>query len=777
LESLSSQQLVPSNNKGNNKGNNSAADDAPKTSSNTYLLVPMFIFFALLIFAVIRGPNLISSAGIGSVVIVVAPLILATYALTIIVMAGRGSVDLSIGPLIGFINVGMIQLFAVGFMESPIAFFLYAMGVGMAYQVLQALIIIFIRVQPIIVSLSGYLMLVGLNLIVMPRPGGVAPDWMFPWGAGTTIYSATLVILVLATIGWYLLSRTAFFGHLKLMGSDERAAYTSGVPINWVRLGAHAIGGIYAGLAAIAFTALISSGDPSQGTTYTLMAVTALVLGGANLAGGRGSAFGSLLGALNIYLITYVLSTFNFGTVQSFVTDLAYGVMLVVSLLISVAVPAIQKKVKNISPLVFFVILAVISLGVIMHTTMDQIIAPLGGLSSLSSLSSLSGLASLGSSSADLAAAVDESYSPGTYVIFIIIGIVAVVYAFRVLFRFPRAPMVAFIIVLAITALGLIFNPEPADPLSAPSPSNVEVTGIDAYTPTFVAMETYLKPSNMNAGAGAAETETSSFVTQTTQAFVIVAGAILLASLIILVMLPQVTQRTKRVAMVIFTASIVIIAVGALFFKEFEIGYLTSTLSGEIYAVILVGVGLFTLTAPLVHTKLSNISNVFITVIGVLAVICVYFFAAPQQVRLTNVASSTAEQTQQYASPIFNTGEQTTKPAVTNFAKPIRTNVNQPGMSAYTQLAYCAFIIVLLHIFLYLAMGERSFRSFWRLWQIPVFSAAIWGGLFFAVGVPLWQIVAVVAVAILSAPNILHVISTYYIKQGRDKSISQWSGS
>ena len=110
------------------------------SASSTYLMVPILIFFALLIFAVIRGPNLISGPGIGSVVIVIAPLVLATYALTIIVMAGRGSVDLSIGPLIGFINVSMIQLFAVEFMDSPIAFFLFAMAVGVAYQVLQALL-------------------------------------------------------------------------------------------------------------------------------------------------------------------------------------------------------------------------------------------------------------------------------------------------------------------------------------------------------------------------------------------------------------------------------------------------------------------------------------------------------------------------------------------------------------------------------------------------------------------------------------------------------------
>ena len=50
----------------------------------------------------------------------------------------------------------------------------------------MALIIVFVRVQPIIVSLSGYLSLVGINIIIMPRPTGLVPDWMLSWGEGTT---------------------------------------------------------------------------------------------------------------------------------------------------------------------------------------------------------------------------------------------------------------------------------------------------------------------------------------------------------------------------------------------------------------------------------------------------------------------------------------------------------------------------------------------------------------------------------------------------------------
>jgi ribose transport system permease protein len=344
---------------------------APSYASNTYLLVPILLLFALLIVAVLRSPSLVSSAGIGSAIIVTAPLILATYALMAVAIAGRATVDLSVGPLIGFINVTLVQLFVAEMVTSPLGVFAYAIAVGVAYQLLMALIIIFVRVQPMIVALSGYLALSGINLVILARPGGTAPEWMMPWGLGTSIYSPVLLILVLSTAGWLLLTRTAFYNHLRLMGSDERAAYTSGVRINIVRLGAHAIAGVFSGLAALTFTALISSGDPTQGTTYTLIAVTALVLGGTSLAGGRGGAIGSLLGATNLFLIGYVLSTFSFGSVQGFVTDLAYGIILVSSLLLTLALPYIQALLRNTSPFLIFVLLSLLFMSVVIHTQYD----------------------------------------------------------------------------------------------------------------------------------------------------------------------------------------------------------------------------------------------------------------------------------------------------------------------------------------------------------------------------------------------------------------------
>ena len=351
-----------------NEGSSTAPASA---SSSTYMLVPILLLFLLLIIAVLRSPNLISPAGIGSAVIVLTPLALATYALMALAIAGRGTVDLSIGPLMGFINVTLVVLSGMGALESPVSFCLYAIAVGVAYQLLMALIIVYVRVQPIIVALSGYLALSGINLVILPRPGGTAPEWMSSWGLGTTLDSPILVILVLSTAAWLVFTSTAFYGHLRLMGSDERAAYTSGVRITIVRLGAHCIAGVFAALAALTYTALIGSGDPTQGTTYTLIAVTALVLGGTSLAGGRGGVIGSLLGAVNLFLIGYVLATFSFGAVQGFVTDLAYGLILVLSLLLTVAIPWLQRRITNISPTIIFIVLSTLFAGVILHAKFD----------------------------------------------------------------------------------------------------------------------------------------------------------------------------------------------------------------------------------------------------------------------------------------------------------------------------------------------------------------------------------------------------------------------
>ncbi|PDS66195.1 sugar ABC transporter permease [Rhizobium anhuiense] len=308
----------------------------PALFQDRSLVVPCLLFVVQILLAAILSPRLFTVDGIGGAILVVTPLVLTTLAITPIVIAGRASVDLAVGPLLSFINVTLIAWLVGNGITNPVAVISWVVGVGAAYQLIQALIIIYVRVAPIIVTLSGFLVLSGVNLMVMSSSGGVAPDWMMSWGAGTSIFSPVLGLLIAAFAIWAIIRRTAFFTHLRMTGADERMAYTSGVRVNLVRIAAHILGGVFVGLAALSYTALISSGDPTQGSNYTLQAVTALVLGGANLAGGRGGALGSTLGALNMFLISYLLSVFSFGSVTGFVTQMAFGLVLMTSLLINV---------------------------------------------------------------------------------------------------------------------------------------------------------------------------------------------------------------------------------------------------------------------------------------------------------------------------------------------------------------------------------------------------------------------------------------------------------
>ena len=301
------------------------------------LTMPVGLVVVLLVVCIARRPQLLSSEGIAGAVIVLAPLILGTLALTPIVLVGRGSVDLSIGPLIGFINVTLVKWLVENGYQSPLIVFGYVILAGVLYELLLALVIVYVRIAPIIVALSGYLVLTGVNLVVMQRPSGTAPEFMTDWGNGVQLLSPVLYVLLAAIALWFLFTRIGFFTQLRLTGADERMAFTSGVRTQAVRIGAHMVGGAFAGLSALTYTALIGSGDPTQGNTYTLQTVTALVLGGTSLAGGIGGGLGSILGAINMYLISYFLATFNFGNVSGFVTQLAFGLILIASMVASAA--------------------------------------------------------------------------------------------------------------------------------------------------------------------------------------------------------------------------------------------------------------------------------------------------------------------------------------------------------------------------------------------------------------------------------------------------------
>ena len=754
------------------------------TSSNKYLMVPIFIFFALLIFALIRSPILISQSGIGSAIMLTAPLILTTYALTFIAMAGRGGVDLSIGPFMGFINVSSIQLYAAGYLQSPISWFVYAIAMGLIWQLFYALIVCFVRVSPIIVSLAGYLAFAGINIVILPRPGGIAPDWLLPWGEGFTILNPIFLLMILATILFYIITHTAFWGHLKLMGSDERAAFTSGVKINLVRIVAHMIAGIFAALSAICFTALVGSGDPLQGTKYTLLGITALVLGGASLAGGRGGAFGAILGALNLYLINYILVTFRFERLQSFVSDLSYGAVLVIALLVSLILPYVTRVTKGLSVMVFFILMAFAGLFVMIHQVYDQPIVieqiidkevksenetrgsverkvdATGNIIVEDSGNATTGQGTAKGGSLAGHGVVQLTETPGTIVFYVILGIAFIALLFYLLSAHRSASTISFVIIVVIMAAGLIFDPDDKEKNLLKDTEQItlqsnQVSSIETSAPQYFSLENINYLPNVLEG---------STISGTAYSIIYFAGVVLLASLIVIAMLPQFSPRAKSTALLFFLAAISLIILKGVSYNNLVENTNNSFFGIQGYGVILVVLLLFVITAPFVHSKIKNLTNVYIFGFGFLAIISTYFIGG------NTFAPNDPSFYQPKIISELNIGDlsQIKYEGTKRF-------FYEAANSGYSQFAFSILAVFLVQYFLFLNMGEKaSYKRFAPYIYIVTIAVALWASIFYSVGYSLYKILAVLVIGIPITPLVWQFMTIYKEKNARDKQLSQW---
>lgn len=218
---------------------------------------------------------------------------------TIVLMTG--GIDLSVGPASGvllvigsfFINdKKAIPIIILGF----VLVFVFAIVIGL----INGALIRFAKFTPVAGTLTVYIALIGIGFLLRPAPGGyfnaTFTDLLLR-KVGPIPY--TFIILVAAAIVFeLLLRRTAWGVRLRASGSDEESARRLGININRTIIGAYIASALFAGVGAVIIMGLIGLGDPAQGTSYTLQSITAVVLGGTSLLGGRGSFIGSLLGSV-----------------------------------------------------------------------------------------------------------------------------------------------------------------------------------------------------------------------------------------------------------------------------------------------------------------------------------------------------------------------------------------------------------------------------------------------------------------------------------------------
>jgi simple sugar transport system permease protein/ribose transport system permease protein len=227
-----------------------------------------------------------------------------------------GGIDLSVGMVLVLSNC-LASWLVVG---TP---FQTGMGIvavllaGLGCGVLNGLIIIFGRLQPIVTTIATSAIFFGLALLLRPTPGGAVNETLADVFTSKIfgIFPMSLIVLAAAVLLiWVPFSRSAVGRAAYAAGSAENAAYMSGMPLKVAKLTAYALGGLLASIGGLYLTFFSYTGEAAyaSGNAYTLYSIAAVVLGGVALSGGRGSAIGAVFGALAFRTIGDLLFVFDF---------------------------------------------------------------------------------------------------------------------------------------------------------------------------------------------------------------------------------------------------------------------------------------------------------------------------------------------------------------------------------------------------------------------------------------------------------------------------------
>jgi len=308
---------------------------------NSYAAVPLALLIVLFVVNAAIQPQFLAQQGWASSMAVLCPTVLTAMAVTLPVLSGNGGIDLSVGPLAGFMTVLIAAVLVPAGITTPQLIIPIVVVFGLLSGAINGLLVAYVRLPAIIATLGMYLFYQGLGTEVLPQAGGEVPVWLVKLNGSFGPIPAVWVVFAVIALVWTLVSRGSYLRSLLAVGGDERAAYTAGVNVARVRLIAYSFGGVLACLAGLMLTGLIQSGDGTVGPPYTISAITAVALGGISLAGGRGGLLGGALGGGVLFLIQELLTDAHVSVYQVSVVD---GIILIAALALNGTVEHLRRR-------------------------------------------------------------------------------------------------------------------------------------------------------------------------------------------------------------------------------------------------------------------------------------------------------------------------------------------------------------------------------------------------------------------------------------------------
>jgi ribose/xylose/arabinose/galactoside ABC-type transport system permease subunit len=276
------------------------------------------------LFGVLVGPQFFSPANLELIARQTA--IVGTAALGMTLVIAAAGIDLSVGSVISLSTVVTALLLRHG--TSPAAAAAAGIAAGAACGLVTGLLVTGLRVVPFIVTL-------GMMLLVRGAAKGLADErrieapvtWLNDLlrtqalGGGVLLPTGIWILIAMALVVAVVLRYTRFGRHLLAIGSNERTARLCGVRVELCKIAVYSLAAALAGLAGVMQFAKLSVGDPTVAVGLELDVIAAVIIGGGSLSGGKGTVFGTLVGAVLMTVIQIGCSQRGFPNwVQQIVT-------------------------------------------------------------------------------------------------------------------------------------------------------------------------------------------------------------------------------------------------------------------------------------------------------------------------------------------------------------------------------------------------------------------------------------------------------------------------
>ena len=297
-------------------------------SSRKYSLVYLRIYLILAGVSVIFGllsPFFASWQNLVNIVLSSATIGLLSIG-AVFVIGSRG-LDLSIGSVLAL--SGAVAALAAGYGAPWPLIVLICLATGALAGVVNGLIVARTGIPAFIVTLGTLSIARGLALIITDgRPIYGLPDAVVFVGQGVLLGLPVPVwiFLLVGLLMQVVLRKTTFGVHTLSIGDNERAVFNAGVNVAAHKIKLYVLSGFFAALAGLVFIGRVNAADPSAGFMYELTAITAAILGGAHLFGGRASVIGAMLGALIMGVLQNGLTLL---AVPAYYQQVAIGVVLI----------------------------------------------------------------------------------------------------------------------------------------------------------------------------------------------------------------------------------------------------------------------------------------------------------------------------------------------------------------------------------------------------------------------------------------------------------------